>query len=348
MLFGLLACIAPLAASEVVAVSSSGATAELDRLNSLGAELAKKGAFEEAAKAFEAAAALPPASVLRFTKHRIHNLMLLGGQQTTPRTDALPPLVEVDGGWGGSSNVRDVTPSCDVDVRANLSAAEFASEYVLASRPVLLPLNEVAAAGDMWSRSRLLQAVGDCVVPVVATSSVVDEQQAGSAPSPARQLSTPAKLRDFLFEHLVECTDEGPWPCAEEGCPSDPLGCTELAQLEQCEHEFGEVWATPPRAHLASEQIFTRCPRSCGICAVLETPPAQHTAATSEMTTAATSAGSVHGGASERGDGARSDTGGGASGGRAGGPAVRRLHTPAPFRCAQRSAASAGSVLAVT
>ena len=56
------------------------------------------------------------------------------------------------------------------------------------------------------------------------------------------------------------CTDDGPWSCTEDGCPSEWLGCGELAELGACEQSFGEVWQEPP-AGLGAELIGTRCLR---------------------------------------------------------------------------------------
>ena len=214
--------------------------------SALGIVLARGNKLDEAAVAFERAAALPPVSVLRYTSHRRHNLELISG--TTP-----PPQHDM------------ITLDCDIDVRVNLSSAEFASHYVLASRPVVLPLGDVAnAESTVWEvpSEGLARIAGDCVVPVVSTSGVVDHQY-GSARG--KRLTSKRTLADyFVMSGLTNCSNAGPWACTEAGCPAESLGCAQLAELGLCEHEFGEIWEASPPAGLARQQVLTHCPRACG------------------------------------------------------------------------------------
>ena len=56
--------------------------------------------------------------------------------------------------------------------------------------------------------------------------------------------STPAILLRIFGE--PSCSDAGPWPCEEEGCPSPSLGCADLAELGVCLSAFSDIWTTPP------------------------------------------------------------------------------------------------------
>ena len=195
--------------------------ASAEVLGSVAIAMARQGRLREAASAFERAAAMPPASVQRFTKHRLHNLELVHGQGRAPQQDvqSFPRQHDgtgtEDGGWGSGSARVDIGPDCDIDVRTNLSEAEFESRYVLEGRPVLLPLHQVAA----------------------------------------------------------RCLDDGPWPCTEPGCPSDPLGCAQLAELDTCDRSFEKVWDAPP-AGLAEVVVSSQCRLSCGACDVSTRPGA--------------------------------------------------------------------------
>ena len=63
------------------------------------------------------------------------------------------------------------------------------------------------------------------------------------------------------------CSDGGPWPCTEEGCPSPSMNCTALAALHfsVCLSTFGDVWKTPPD-NISNVRIKDKCARSCGRC----------------------------------------------------------------------------------
>ena len=55
---------------------------------------------------------------------------------------------------------------------------------------------------------------------------------------------TPASLLRVFAE--PSCSDAGPWPCEEEGCPSPSLGCADLAELGVCRKTFSDIYTTPP------------------------------------------------------------------------------------------------------
>ena len=53
----------------------------------------------------------------------------------------------------------------------------------------------------------------------------------------------PASLLRVFAE--PSCSDAGPWPCEEEGCPSPSLGCADLAELGVCRKAFSDIYTTP-------------------------------------------------------------------------------------------------------
>jgi len=59
------------------------------------------------------------------------------------------------------------------------------------------------------------------------------------------------------------CEDAGPWPCAEEGCPTPTISCSSLSKT--CEHRFSDVWKSPPEG-FADRFIYDSCPVTCGRC----------------------------------------------------------------------------------
>ena len=75
--------------------------------------------------------------------------------------------------------------------------------------------------------------------------------------------STPANLLRLFGE--PSCSDAGPWPCEEEGCPLPSLGCADLAELGVCASAFSDIWTTPP-ADAAGRTVESLCPRTCGKC----------------------------------------------------------------------------------
>jgi len=70
---------------------------------------------------------------------------------------------------------------------------------------------------------------------------------------------------------LLDCNDQGPWPCTVEGCPDPLISCTLLSELAFCSSPFAEIWAPPPSG-TADALIHERCPRACGRCGVDSTP----------------------------------------------------------------------------
>lgn len=66
---------------------------------------------------------------------------------------------------------------------------------------------------------------------------------------------------------LMECVDDGPWPCSVEGCPAPSLDCVALAELGFCGLGFEEVWKPPPVGN-AGRIVSSGCPRACGRCGV--------------------------------------------------------------------------------
>ena len=57
-------------------------------------------------------------------------------------------------------------------------------------------------------------------------------------------------------------TDAGPWPCAEDGCPSPSVSCATLSEHDFCEFTFDAVWDAPP-PEVANRKISELCARSC-------------------------------------------------------------------------------------
>ena len=60
-----------------------------------------------------------------------------------------------------------------------------------------------------------------------------------------------------------DCRDNGPWPCAEEGCPSASITCERLKK--NCASAFTDVWNTPP-AGMEDARVADQCPVTCGKC----------------------------------------------------------------------------------
>ena len=142
-----------------------------------------------------------------------------------------------------SEGERASATQCDVDVRAHLTAAEFATRYVLQGRPVLLPLDAVARLGPdgappsgappsdappsdapratpapgapaAWERGELLRRAGECEVSLVPTSGVAQQQYGGAPAASTRTLSG-----------AVAAIEAGATGAAEAGgaAGSDPL-----------------------------------------------------------------------------------------------------------------------------
>ena len=72
----------------------------------------------------------------------------------------------------------------------------------------------------------------------------------------------------FLLKAAVasaaSCADDGPWECAEDGCPSATVGCEILKAV--CTYRFDVIFDTPP-AELANATVLQRCRRTCKRCA---------------------------------------------------------------------------------
>lgn len=64
---------------------------------------------------------------------------------------------------------------------------------------------------------------------------------------------------------LLDCVDEGPWPCSVDGCPEPQLGCEHLASLGFCSSSFTDVWEPPP-VGVGTAMVYALCPRACGRC----------------------------------------------------------------------------------
>lgn len=72
---------------------------------------------------------------------------------------------------------------------------------------------------------------------------------------------------------LSTCTDGGPWPCLEAGCPRPMVTCADLTAHSRnvCNARFAHIWEHPPEG---VQEIWKVCPRSCGQC----TDPVRETA----------------------------------------------------------------------
>jgi hypothetical protein len=78
-----------------------------------------------------------------------------------------------------------------------------------------------------------------------------------------------AKLAAWL--PTMTCTNDGPWPCTEAGCPQASVDCEALAAGGNCQAPFNAVWDTPPDDVIdGNEKIASRCRLACnereGIC----------------------------------------------------------------------------------
>ena len=77
----------------------------------------------------------------------------------------------------------------------------------------------------------------------------------------------PKKRRPKAPPKEASCTENGPWPCVEDGCPAASVSCGFLAD-GFCDLSFGDVWDNPPRG-LADVPVWRECGRACGRCAGL-------------------------------------------------------------------------------
>jgi hypothetical protein len=73
--------------------------------------------------------------------------------------------------------------------------------------------------------------------------------------------SVPAGLAD-----AADCSDRGPWPCAEAGCPSPIVGCDRLGTA--CGATFDDIWESIPGG-FGSQRVWQECPYTCNRCGAL-------------------------------------------------------------------------------
>ena len=57
------------------------------------------------------------------------------------------------------------------------------------------------------------------------------------------------------------CADDGPWPCAEKGCPGPQVHCADMVQ-HCAKGSFADVFLSPPDRGLVRD----KCPKLCGKC----------------------------------------------------------------------------------
>ena len=158
------------------------------------------------------------------------------------------------GGWGTAwAAGEDDNDRCDVDVRANLSLAEFEERYVRGGRPVLLPLSLVLESPEeaigLSSRPSFVHEFGDVAVPVLRSSAVTAVQYAQAAEG----VETSA-LADFVVRHCDEGGRET--AAARDGCGDDRGGDSERVcrappsgREEDAEEDAPYVFSSP-RANL--------------------------------------------------------------------------------------------------
>ena len=74
-----------------------------------------------------------------------------------------------------------------------------------------------------------------------------------------------------LGASLLDCNDQGPWPCTVEGCPAPLMSCVLLADLDFCSSLFADIWEPAPPG-TTDVLIHERCPHTCGRCGVASPP----------------------------------------------------------------------------
>ena len=91
--------------------------------------------------------------------------------------------------------------------------------------------------------------------------------------SPA-MLGIVAALRLATAGGLFDCTDDGPWPCAEEGCPEPSMSCASLAALGVCGRSFSDIFeAAPPGTEAATvAETAAVVARALGFATVADAP----------------------------------------------------------------------------
>lgn len=78
---------------------------------------------------------------------------------------------------------------------------------------------------------------------------------AANVTAPASRVSPPTAA--------PPCHDNGPWPCAEKGCPRSLVTCTDMSK--QCSGTFSDVFEKPPPG-LRHRPVSDECPRMCSKC----------------------------------------------------------------------------------
>ena len=93
-----------------------------------------------------------------------------------------------------------------------------------------------------------------------------DARASPCAKAPLKKGQPPScevKRKNQICACRRECTDTGPWPCAEEGCPARQVTCEILAVA--CDVQFEEIWDKPP-VGVAELLVAQACPMTCGRC----------------------------------------------------------------------------------
>ena len=196
---------------------------------------------------------------------------------TTP-----PSTVEL-GSWGVEGAIRELAHAP--------TAAEFWKTAVHRWEPLLVR-GAAASMGAFgaWTTEHLVDAFGNLTVRTerakedrragsqqggMALSELLRRAEAGddvyaisNVPHP---MAADLQVPPFLLcgrpgaELDAGCADEGPWACAEDGCPEPQVSCALLAREDMCDLTFAEVWDNPPPG-LHRERIFARCPKACRAC----------------------------------------------------------------------------------
>ena len=149
--------------------------------SSLAKLLARQGHTDEAAEHFHRAASLPPASLTHIAAARPFAQAVFAQKQRPPWKSSLP--VGPDGGWARTAEgVADTTEPeigsglCNVDVRGELTLAQFEEEYVRPGRPVLFSLDQIQPSAtqpfDRWTRASVLDRYGERETTTISSSQV--------------------------------------------------------------------------------------------------------------------------------------------------------------------------------